>query len=79
MDGIFLNDKKDQVRVIIEIEETGREPLKLFGKLFATAFSNNYIPENTNTPIKISDDFWFIQIVRNYKTPVNGVNAMGNK
>ena len=77
VDALSLSDEKDYVRVIIEIEETDRNPVKLFGKLFASTFSKYYIPENAIKPIRISDDFHFIQIVRNYKKAVNGVNAMG--
>jgi len=70
VDALFLNKKKDRVRIIIEIEETERNPIKLFGKLFASNFSRYYIPKESD-PIEMDDNMLFIQIVRCYDVPTD--------
>ena len=62
VDLLIIKDKK--VSVIIEIEESGFNPTKIFGKYFTSAFAKYYIHKTEgNSSIPISNKFLFIQIL----------------
>ena len=60
--------KEDKVCVIIEIEETGRTPIKIFGKFLTPNLTQFYIPpRNKGKPYKLDDTIIFIQIIVSYE------------
>lgn len=56
--------KENRVRGIIEIEESGFEPIKIFGKFFASAFSTFYHNESHgHVRIPMGDCTFFLQVM----------------
>ena len=53
--------KEDKIRAIIEIEESGFTPIKIFGKFLASAVASNYIYKEINA--EMADNVCFIQII----------------
>jgi hypothetical protein len=66
VDILILKEKS--VRGIIEIEESGFEPIKIFGKFFASAFSTFFHNESHGyVRIPMSDCTFFLQVVDSSK------------
>ncbi|HOH23441.1 MAG TPA: hypothetical protein PLB61_08905 [Bacteroidales bacterium] len=56
--------KDDEIKVIIEIEESNIKPVQILGKLFASTLAKNYIHHSNNyQAIKMADDVCFIQVL----------------
>lgn len=53
--------KDNEIKLIIEIEETGRNPIKIFGKFFASAFAQYYMVASER--INMGNSITFIQIL----------------
>lgn len=53
-----------RIKVIVEIEESGRKPTHIFGKFLASAAASCYIHEaDGGTPIYKDDDVLFVQVM----------------
>ena len=69
VDLLIIQNSK--VKVIIEIEESGDLPTKVFGKFFASAFSKYYIHwTKKNVPVSLSNSTSFIQIMDTSKKSI---------
>lgn len=56
--------KNNEIRVIIEIEETDITPTRICGKFLTSALSSYFIHESeNNNPIRMSDSVLFVQIL----------------
>lgn len=56
--------KKNEIKVIIEIEESKFEPIHIFGKFFAAAFSSSYSHYTEDKDfIEMADSVLFVQIL----------------
>lgn len=56
--------KKNEIKVIIEIEESNFEPIHIFGKFFAAAFSSSYSHYTEDKDfIEMADSVLFVQIL----------------
>ena len=56
--------KKNEIKVIIEIEESNFEPIHIFGKFFAAAFSSSYSHyTEAKDFIEMADSVLFVQIL----------------
>jgi len=60
VDSLIL--KKNEIKVIIEIEESSFEPIHIFGKFFAAAFSSFY-SHPLEGKIEMADWVLFVQIL----------------
>jgi len=66
--GIVVNDR---LKVIIEIEETDKTPVRLCGKAVASALASDYIYEGKRFPK--ADTVWFVQIVNTMTEEANTI------
>ena len=72
VDMIIL--KNDRIKVIIEIEESDRTPIRICGKFLASALSKFYIHETKgNKKIKMDKSVTFIQILSTKRLAENSV------
>jgi len=56
--------KDNEIKAIIEIEESNIKPVQILGKLFASTLAKNYIHHsNKYQAIKMADDVCFIQVL----------------
>ena len=56
--------KNDEVKIIVEIEESDVKPTQICGKMLTSALSSHYIHQNSgNKPVKMADSVLFIQVV----------------
>lgn len=55
----------DKIKIILEIEESGRQPVRIFGKVLASAIATHFCPPEKPLPDGISKDknVLFIQII----------------
>ncbi|MGB4655540.1 MAG: hypothetical protein ACOXZ9_08380 [Bacteroidales bacterium] len=55
--------KNNEIRVIMEIEESNIKPTQILGKLFASTISKYYIHKTEKNIINMADDVCFIQVL----------------
>jgi len=61
VDMMILKD--NEIKIIIEIEESNIKPVQIFGKLFASTLAKYYIHETEDNVISMADDVCFIQVI----------------
>ncbi len=58
-----VGPRGSKVRVIIEIEESGFTPVKVFGKFAASATASYFIPRSGEPPVEFDDPTVFVQVL----------------
>ncbi len=69
VDAMIL--KNNEIKIIIEIEETDLAPINILGKLFAPTIAKYYIHDKEERAITMADDVCFIQVVDTKKLSEN--------
>jgi len=66
---IATKKKPKEAKVIIEIEESNVKPVQIFGKFFASAFSNCYLPKGGGKKgyLPIAEPALFVQVLKSSK------------
>jgi hypothetical protein len=69
----LLITHNDKIKIIIEIEESGRQPVKIFGKVFTSAMATHFIHHKIAPDgITKHDKVLFIQVIDSSKLKENG-------
>lgn len=67
VDAVLITESsKKNIRIIIEVEESGFNPTKICGKFFTSALAKSYIDHDGNR-IEIDQSIMFIQIIDKHK------------